>query len=122
MKVIRFRVQMEDYPDVVRVADLKASSTLEDLHLAILESVGFDTSQLASIYLCDEHWAKKMEFTLIAMNPEESETPLMQDVKLEEHINHKGQKFLYEYDFVLMWRFLVEVEDIIDSKSTKKYP
>ena len=114
---------MEDYPDVLRIIDLKANATLEDLHLAILQSVGFDTSQLASIYLCDEHWAKKAEYTLIEMNPEESElTPVMRDVKLEEIITKKGQQLLYEYDFVLMWRFLVEVEDIVETKSTKKYP
>src|SRR5689334_11149176 len=98
MEVIRFRIQMEDYPDVVRVVDLKASSTLEDLHLAVLESVGFDTSQLASIYLCDEHWAKKKEYTLIEMNPEGSElTPVMRDIKLEDVVKQKGQKLLYEY-------------------------
>jgi len=117
MKVIRFAVEIDGHDDVKRVIDIPAESTFEDLHNAILASVDFDNSQLASFYICDNEWDKKLEITLLDMESEDSDfTPIMRDTELADYINEKGMKLIYEYDFALLWKFNVVVEDIFSSK------
>jgi hypothetical protein len=124
MKALKFRIAFEDFPEVIREIECHAGQTFEDLHLAILESVGFDSSQLASFYICNENWEKKIEITLIDMETDDSDmTPVMREVELQDYLLQKGQKLIYEYDFVLMWRFLIEVEDVKEAdKSIDGYP
>ncbi len=118
MKVIRLAVEIDGQEGVKRVIEIPAESTFEDLHFAILSAVDFDTSQLASFYLCDNDWERKLEITLIDMESEDSDfTPVMRDTELADYITEKGLKLIYEYDFALMWRFLIEVEDIFDSNN-----
>ncbi|RYD76650.1 MAG: hypothetical protein EOP53_14335, partial [Sphingobacteriales bacterium] len=117
MKVIRFAVEIDCHPDVKRVIEIPAESTFEDLHFAVLSAVDFDTSQLASFYLCDDEWDRKLEITLIDMESEDSDfTPVMRDTELEDYITEKGMKLIYEYDFALLWKFLIVTEDIYESE------
>ena len=117
MKVIRFAVEIDGQEDVKRVIDIPAESTFEDLHNAILASVDFDNSQLASFYICDDAWEKKLEITLLDMESEDSDfTPIMRDTELADYITEKGMKLIYEYDFALLWKFNIIVEDIFNSK------
>lgn len=120
MKVIRFAIEMDGHPDVKRVIDMPANSTFEDFHLAILSSVDFDNSQLASFYLCDDEWDKKLEITLLDMESEDSDfTPVMRDTELADYVTDKGIKLIYEYDFALLWKFMIVVEDILNEKGKK---
>ena len=106
---------MEDYQEVVRVIEVPDGKTFEDLHHAILDSVDFDSTQLASFYVCNDNWEKKVEITLIDMEADEGDmTPVMRDTQLGTYINEQGQKLVYEYDFVLMWKFFLEVESIAE--------
>lgn len=107
-----------------RVIEIRGSQTFEDLHNAILSSVGFDNSQLASFYLCDDDWNRKMEITLIDMSSDESDiTPIMGDTQIADFVHHIGDKLRYVYDFVLMWSFMLEATDIITTGTNgRKFP
>jgi hypothetical protein len=119
MTILRFRVSMEDYPEVMRTLELRDSQTFENLHNAILQSVNFDNTQLASFYVCNDNWEKKVEITLIDMSMDEgSIVPIMSETPLKAYVEHVGEKLVLEYDFVMMWRFLIEVEAM--NKETKK--
>lgn len=121
MSILRFKVWMEDYPDVIRTLDLRADQTFEDLHQAILKSVNFDTTQLASFYVCNEDWEKKVEITLIDMSMDEGDiVPVMSETPISNYMQHVGEKLIFEYDFVMMWRFLAEVEAIRPASEVKK--
>lgn len=112
---------MEDYPDVHRTLAMREDQTFEDLHNAVLSAVNFDNSQLASFYVCNEEWERKIEISLIDMDPDEADMiPIMSETKLQDYLVSKGQKLIYEYDFVLMWRFLLELEDIRAPKPDEK--
>jgi hypothetical protein len=123
--ILRFRINMDDYPEVQRVIEIKDDQTFEELHNAILKSVDFDDSQMASFYLCDDNWNEKLEITLIDLTDEEEEifTPTMSKIKLSEYMQHPGAKLEYVYDFVLMWKFRIELDAIEEMpEGKKKYP
>jgi hypothetical protein len=107
---------MDEREDFERVIAIPSNKTFEDLHKAILQSVNFDDSQLASFYLTDDNWQEKMEITLIDMSSGEVEEdvfiPVMSETKLSDFVHSTGQKLTYVYDFVLMWSFRVELVGI----------
>jgi len=110
MKIIRFNITTEDDPEMLRVLDIPAAANFEELHFAILEAVDFDATQLSSFFICNNNWEKKVELTLINMGTDESDiVPIMKDIKLKDYEHEVGQKLIFEYDFVLMWRFFLEV-------------
>lgn len=124
MSILRFRVWMDDYPEVMRTLELRNDQTFEDLHHAVLKSVNFDTTQLASFYVCDAEWEKKVEITLIDMSMDEGDmVPVMSETPLKAYVENVGDKLVFEYDFAMMWRFMMEVEAINkDAKKGTTYP
>lgn len=123
MKLFRFNITLENNEDLVRVLDLPEDHTFEDLYNAVLQSVGFDNTQLGSIYVCNDNWEKKVEITLIDMDADEGDLiPIMHDTALDDYIHAVGQKLVFEYDFVLMWRFFIQVQEILEGDKKTKYP
>jgi len=121
MKIIRFNITVEDGPDMLRVLDMPANSNFQDLHFAILAAVDFDTTQLSSFFICNQNWEKKVELTLINMDVDDNGLmPIMKDIKLKDYEHEVGQKLIFEYDFVLMWRFFLEVTKLYDSEEPAK--
>ncbi len=130
MALYRFKVIFEDYDEVVRIIEIKSTQTFFDFHIAIQESIGFDKSQLASFYLSDDQWKKGYEITLDNMHADEDldddnyiPTPIMKESRLCDYINDPHQKFVYVFDFLNMWTFLIEMTDIVLTENPKlKYP
>jgi hypothetical protein len=113
MKILRFNITIEDDQELLRVMDIPAAANFEELHFAILDAVDFDATQLSSFFICNNEWEKKVELTLINMGTDESDmVPIMKEIKLKDYEHEVGQKLIFEYDFVLMWRFFLEVSKI----------
>jgi len=113
MKILRFNITTEDDPEMLRVLDIPAAANFEELHFAVLDAVDFDATQLSSFFICNNNWEKKVELTLINMDADDSSLiPIMKDIKLKDYEHEVGQKLIFEYDFVLMWRFNLEVTKI----------
>ncbi len=112
---------MDDYPDMERGIEILSGQTFEDLHKAILESVNFDDSQLASFFICDENWNEQLEITLIDMSDEveHSFNPTMAGTKIEEYVKEEKANFKYIYDFAAMWNFKAELIELKDKASKK---
>ena len=124
MKILRFNITIEEDPEMLRVLDITADANFQDLHYAILSAIDFDTTQLSSFFICNNNWEKKVELTLINMGAEDAElVPIMQDIKLKDYEHEVGQKLIFEYDFVLMWRFFLEVVKVYESdKPAESFP
>lgn len=123
MKVYEFNLWMDDAEDVQRKIAISATQNLEELHETILKSVDFDNSQLASFFICDEVWKKGLEISLIDMNPDEDVViPIMKDTRVDDYLFKVGQKVIYEYDFVMLWRFMIELSKIREYKEGETLP
>ena len=124
MAVYRFKLSFEDYEDIYRIIEIKSGQTFLDFHKTVLDSIGFDQSQMASFYMSNDTWKKGQEITLEDMtdNPD-NPIPVMAKSKLSQYIIDPHQKIVYVYDFIEMWTIYLELVGIMKDENPKlKYP
>src|SRR5205823_3316448 len=114
----------EDYEDIYRIIEIKSGQTFLDFHTAILDSIGFDHTQLASFYMSNDTWKKGQEITLEDMNDDpERPQPVMSKSKLSQYVIDPHQKIVYVYDFIEMWTLFLELISIGKEENPKlTYP
>lgn len=106
-----FEISSSETPDFKRLIHISPENTFEDLHRIIQNSVGFDHSQLASFFLTDEHWRKKIEFSLLGPGTKSSSLLSMRKIKLDEYITQPGQRLVYVFDFFNDRFFYLELKE-----------
>ena len=118
----RFRVILDAEEDVFRDIEIMADNTLEDLHNVILQSFGFDGTEMASFYISDDDWTQGEEISQFDMEEGGSSIRLMNETSLDDVVNEDQTKVIYVYDFFSMWTFLVELAEITEPDSQMDYP
>ena len=131
MFTYKFRLLFDDVEDFVRDYEILAEQTFKDFHEIILQSItDLDMRELSSFYICDRRWDKVKEITLIDMDEDEnsnnSETYLpqytMQEAVLSDFIDDPHQRLIYEYDFLNIKTFYIELLKAFESDPQKTYP
>lgn len=131
MHIYKFRMVSEEHDNFLRDIEIKASQSFEEFHNIISDCVRFDGKELASFHVCDQQWNKLKEITLIEMlNGEEEEdgtkhieeTFVMNSAYIRDFINEPNQRLLYEYDFLNMKTFFIELISVFKQKEEGKYP
>ena len=132
--IYQFKIWFEDNEEIIRNIEVKSSASFEDLHSAILDSIGFDKKHMASFYMCDENWVNGMEITQFdmtdtnSMDEEDVEfsldnlKPIMSDSRLADFIKDPYQKISYVYDFMEMWSLRLQLSGIEEEVSGILYP
>lgn len=118
----RFRVILDAEDDVFRDIEIMAENTLEDLHNTILQSFGFDGSEMASFYISDDEWNQGEEISQFDMAEGGSSIRLMNETTLDDVVSESQTKLLYVYDFLSMWTFMVELAEIAEPDPQMDYP
>lgn len=122
MAIYRFKVYFEDDEEVIRVIEIKSNQTLEDLHFAILASVGFDSIHNALFFLSNDYWKRLDAFVMLPEGKWEN-SPVFSNTKLSKIIYDPHQKLLYVYDLNEEWTFHIEMIGIsMNEDATKTYP
>src|SRR5690554_3372542 len=123
MAIYRFRVTFEDYDEVIREIEVLSKHSFLDLHRAILESVGYDPEHPSSFFISNDQWKKGEEFAYL---PSEAKTRkgvlLMNNTRLNQHIDDPHQKFYYTYNLERPFDFHVQLIKILEEESGKSYP
>ena len=114
--IYKLRVILDAEEDIFRDIAIENSSNLEDLHNAIFNAFGFDGSEVASFYTCDEHWEQEDEIPLFDTGDVAGEMKIMADFQLEDLLHESQTKMIYVYDFFSMWTFFVELASIEEEK------
>src|SRR5210317_1355215 len=118
MHIYKFRMRSEENDVFVRDFEIQASQTFRDFYNIISESVKLKGNELASFHICDQKWNKMVEITLIEMIDESDEeddtkhieeTFVMHEAVIRNFINEPSQRLLYEYDFLNMKTFYIEL-------------
>jgi hypothetical protein len=131
MAVYRFRVSLEDNEDVFRDIDIKSGQTFEQFHTAIQEAFKFDDKHSASFFVSDDYWRKNQEITLkkedLPLDEDEirkkvDPKKLMSEIKIAKYIEQPHQRFVYIFDPVAQWSFLIEMLKIIEDNPKLNYP
>lgn len=124
MRIYRFRVLIDDPSKAFRDIEIGSEQSFLDLHKAIKESFAFKGEEMACFYVSDEDWNKGPEIPLADLGfAEEGTVPaLMEEVFISDHIRSTQQRFIYAYDFLHMWMFVLELIGADDPKPGVTYP
>lgn len=98
METFRLRVRLRDVrPEVVRVVDLPAAATLDEVHLALQVAVGWTDSHLHEFTAGEQRWASP--------DPDDEDAPDERRVRLRD----LPARWVYTYDFGDGWTHDVEL-------------
>jgi pRiA4b ORF-3-like protein len=124
MAVLKFRIYYEDDDAVYRDVVIKHNQTFLDLHNAILKGYDFDNKHAATFYRSNDYWQRGREISFEKYDREYKAEPLiMANTTIGSEIRDTNQKFIYVYDFVKNWTFLVELINVAKEESSKiNYP
>ena len=111
----KIRVILDTKEDVIRTLLVDDNLNLENLHLIIAKSFGFEGQEMASFYRTDEEWNQGEEIPLFNM-AEAGEGISMQTCILKDTLSEENDKLIYVYDFLNMWTFYLDVVEISDDK------
>ncbi len=124
MAILKFRIYWEEDESVYRDIVIKHQQTFLDLHHAILKSYEFDSKHAATFYKSNDSWQQGKEISLEKYDKSYKVEPLiMSEVNIGSQIADPNQKFIYEYDFVKNWRYMIELIHV-EKEADKKieYP
>ena len=113
---VKLNIVLDNNDDVFREIRINTDNTLEDLHKVIVSSFGLKPEEMAAFYLTNEEWEQGEEIPLIAMELSSRE---MQNISVND-IFQNTEKLLYVNDFLILWRFMIEVEEIDELKEVEE--
>ena len=126
MAVLKFRVYWEEDDAIYRDVLVKHTQNFQDLHLIILKAFEFDQKHDATFYRSNDTWQRGREISKEVYDREYKVPPLlMAETAISSEIIDTNQHFIYEYDFVKSWSFLIELIQVIknaDADMNLEYP
>jgi hypothetical protein len=124
MAVLKFRVYFEEDDSVYRDVAIKHTQNFLQLHQAILKAYEFDSKHQATFFRSNDHWQKGREISLQKYDKPYKVAPLlMEETVIGSEIRDPNQKFIYNYDFVKGWSFMIELINVSKEENSKlDYP
>lgn len=105
---IKLRIVLDHNLDVFRELKISENATLHDLHELLVQSFELEQNEMAAFYLTDNDWDQGQEIPLFAM---QNDTKEMKDI-FSKDIFQSNKRLLYINNFLIMWRFMIEVIEI----------
>lgn len=124
MAILRFRIYLEEDDSVYRDVAIRHTQTFLQLHQSILKAFEFDNKHQATFYRSNDHWQRGREISLEKYDKAYKVPPLiMSATTIGSEIRNPNEKFIYTYDFVKNWSFLVELINVSKEENSKyDYP
>ncbi len=113
----KVRIILDTKEDIIRTILVEDSINLEELHISIARSFGFNGKEMSSFYKTDSKWNQGEEIPLVDIS-EFGNSVSMSDCILNKTLPEINHKLIYVYDFLRMWTFYIEVIDIYDDFHT----
>ena len=124
MAILKFRVYYQEDESIYRDVAIRHTNNFSELHEAILRAFEFDNKHGATFYRSNDAWQRGREISAEKYDKDYRAEPLMMsETQISTEIRDPNQKFIYEYDFVKGWHFMVELINV-DKEENKKlsYP
>lgn len=124
MPVYKFRVCWEDEDTIYRDIALIPGQTFAQFHEAILKAFEFDNKHQASFFESNDKWMRFREISSeVLTNKKDAPALAMVKTPVAALIDNPNKKFIYEYDRIKKWTFLIELIGIDKEESFKvSYP
>ena len=101
------RVILESKEDVIRDIEINSDCLLSELHYYLIECFDLNKNELASFYTTNDELEIIDEIPLVSF---EDRSPNMENTKLEIVLDEHNNNLIYVYDYMKMWRFLIELK------------
>jgi hypothetical protein len=111
------RVILESKEDVIRNIEINSDCLLSELHYYLIECFDLNKNELASFYTTNNELEIIDEIPLISF---EDRSTNMQNTKLEVVLDEHNNNLIYVYDYMKMWRFLIELKSKEEDFDFKK--
>ena len=111
------RVILESKEDVIRNIEINSDCLLSELHYYLIECFDLNKNELASFYTTNNEIEIIDEIPLISFEDRGSN---MQNTKLEVVLDEHNNNLIYVYDYMKMWRFLIELKSKEEDFDFKK--
>ena len=124
MAILKFRIYFQEDESIYRDIAIKHTHNFFDLHQAILKAYEFDSKHAATFYRSNDIWQRGREISVEKYDKHYRAEPLiMTETAIGSEIRDPNQKFVYEYDFLKNWNFMVELITV-EKEANKKisYP
>jgi hypothetical protein len=124
MAVLKFRIYFEEDDSIYRDVAVKHTQSFLQLHQIILKAYEFDSKHQATFYRSNDNWQRGREISLAKYDrPYKAAPLLMEETTIGSEIRDPNQKFIYNYDFVKGWSFMVELINVSKEENAKlDYP
>ena len=126
MAVLKFRVYWEEDDAIYRDVLVKHTQNFQDLHFIILKAFEFDQKHDATFYRSNDTWQRGREISKEVYDRAYKVPPLlMAETAISTEIIDTNQHFIYEYDFIKSWSFLIALIQVIknaDADMNLEYP
>lgn len=124
MAILKFRIYFEEDDSIYRDIAIRHKQSFLELHQAILKAFEFDNKHGATFFRSNDNWQRGREITLEVYNKQYKAAPLlMSETTIGSEIKDPNQKFIYVYDNVKHWSFLVELINVSKEENAKlTYP
>lgn len=124
MAVLKFRIYFEEDDSIYRDVAVKHTQSFLQLHQIILKAYEFDSKHQATFYRSNDQWQRGREISLAKYDRNYKAPPLlMEETTIGSEIRDPNQKFIYNYDFVKGWSFMVELINVSKEENIKlDYP
>jgi hypothetical protein len=103
-------IYLESKEDIIRKVEIDSQNSLLELHKLIVDSFKLHKNELASFYSTNHDLELLEEIPLIVFE-ENNKSSNMEDTTIENILDIQSNRLIYIYDYMLMWRFLVELTD-----------
>ncbi len=124
MTILRFRIFWEDDDQTYRDIEISGSQTFLDFHKAIVLAYEFDGKHSASFYESNDKWEYGREINSeVLVNKKGAPALSMLKTPISALVTIPDQKFMYVYDPVKEWTFLVELITVMKEETSRRvYP
>jgi hypothetical protein len=111
------RVILESKEDVIRDIEINSDCLLSELHFYLIECFNLNKNELASFYTTNDELEIINEIPLVSFEEESSN---MDNTNLEVVLDKHNNNLIYVYDYMKMWRFLLELKSTEENFNVKK--
>ena len=126
MAFLKFRVYWEEDDAIYRDVIVKHTQNFTELNNIILKAFEFDQKHDATFFRSNDIWKRGREISKAVYEKEYVAPPLlMEETTIGSEIIDTNQHFIYLYDFVKSWTFLIELIQVIknaDADMSLEYP
>jgi len=124
MAILKFRIYLEEDDSVYRDVVVRHTQPFLQLHFGILKAYEFDNKHQATFFRSNDSWQQGREISLLKYEKTYKVEPLlMESTTIGSEIRDPNQKFVYHYDFVKNWSFLVELINVSKEENGRiEYP